>query len=108
MADIRLARIAPVGIAMGRTEWGQHRRQDGQNPPRKRPGAQAHLLSLLLPERDPETCELDYVVNAAGDVVALVIRDASSGQELARVPASSISSLAGGRPSSGLLFEMKG
>lgn len=108
MADLRLTRIEPVGVAMGRTEWDHQRRRDGEKPPKKRPSAQAHLVSVLLPQRDPETCELDYVVNIAGDVVALVIRDVMSGQELLRVPASSIASLAAGSGSSGLLFEMRG
>ena len=108
MPDIRLGRIEPVGVAMGRTEWGQHRRRDGQHPPKKRPSPHSHLVSLLLPQRDPETCELDYVVNIAGDVVALVIRDVRNGKELLRVPSSSIASLAGGRASSGLLFELRG
>ena len=108
VAEIRLARIEPVGVALGRTEWDQNRRQGSRDSRQKRPTRHANLVRSLLPGRDPESCEVDYIVNATGGVVAVVIRDSQSGQELARVPASALSSLGGDRPSSGLLFEMKG
>ena len=108
VADIRLARIEPVGVAVGRAAWGQHRRQNGQDSPKRRPAAHVNLVRSLLPDRDPETCEVDYVVNGTGTVIAVVIRDARSHVELARVPASALSSFAGDRAAAGLLFEMRG
>ena len=108
MAVSKLARIEPVGVSLGRAEWDQHRRQPHQESPRKRPAAHASLVRSLLPGRDPDTCEVDYVVNASGAVVAVVIRDARTLAAIARVPASALASFAGDQAATGLLFEMRG
>ena len=108
MVDLKIARIEPARVSAGRTEWDRDRRPSQQDSRKRRPNAHHHLLASLLPGRDPYTCEVDYVVDSAGDLVALLVRDTRSGVVIARVPAAELAAFGAGQASSGLLYERRG
>lgn len=108
MAEFKIARIEPARVSPGRADWDQNRRNPRQDARNRRPGAHRNLVASLFPNRDPETCEIDYAVNTEGDLVAVIVRDARTGVVLARVPAGDLASLGGPQASAGLLFERRG
>ena len=108
MADIRLAAIDPVAFAPqaispeGRGGSGAYPR------PRRQRSARERLLATLAPNRQPETCEVDYVVDAQGMMVAVLVRDVSSGEVIARINAEDLWQLGSEEAAGGLLLERKG
>ena len=108
MADLRLAGIEPVRIAAaaanrdGRGSAGAYRQ-----PPRQR-SARERLVAALAPGRKPESCEVDYVVDARGQMVAVLVRDVSTGEVIARINAEDLWQLGSEEAAGGLLLERKG
>ena len=108
MADLRLARIEPIRVAAdpvvadGRNRGGAHQRQ-----PQKR-SARERLIAALAPGRAPESCEVDYVVDAQGMVVAVLIRDVAKREVIARINAEDLWQLGNEEAAGGLLLERRG
>lgn len=108
MSDLRLTRIDPIRIAAdpvvadGRNRGGAEQRQ-----PKKR-SARERLVAALAPGRAPESCEVDYVVDAQGMVVAVLVRDVSNGEVIARINAGDLWQLGNDEPAGGLLLERRG
>lgn len=109
MADLRLTAIDPIHTAPERVDWGQHdRRGRDQEQPRRQKSARERLVSMLAPSHAPETCEVDYVVDSAGIMVAILVRDVATGDVIARIKADDLWRLAGDEAAGGLLVERRG
>ncbi|MCL4241929.1 MAG: hypothetical protein KJ048_11305 [Dehalococcoidia bacterium] len=109
MADLRLAAIDPIHTSTEAVAWGQPgRRNRDQQQPRHQKSARERLVARLAPSRAPETCEVDYVVDAAGIMVAVLVRDIATGGVIARINAADLWRLAGDEAASGLLVERRG
>ena len=108
MADLRLAGVDPVHIAAspayrdGRGSAGAYKR-----PPRQRT-ARERLVAALAPGREPESCEVDYVVDAGGLMVAVLVRDVSTGEVIVRINAEDLWQLGSEEAAGGMLLERRG
>jgi hypothetical protein len=109
MADLRLAAIDPIHTSTKAVAWGQHdRRGRDQQQPRRQKSARERLVAMLAPSRAPETCEVDYVVDATGIMIAFLVRDVATGEVIARIKADDLWRLAGDEAAGGLLVERRG
>ena len=72
------------------------------------PVAPIWLIAALAPGRLPETCEVDYVVDAQGMMVAVLVRDLSTGEVIARINAEDLWQLGTEEAAGGLLLERRG
>lgn len=108
MADLRLAAIDPLRLSAGAV-WADGRQGSGtySRAPRKR-SAKERLVQALAPGRPVETCEVDYVVDANGMMVAVLVRDMSNGEVIARIEAQDLWQLGADEAAGGLLLERKG
>ncbi|MGE0600192.1 MAG: hypothetical protein AB7J35_13670 [Dehalococcoidia bacterium] len=108
MADLRLAATQHVSVAAssvaadGRGHHGAY-----QQPKRKRT-ARERLVAMLAPNREPESCEVDYVVDAQGMMVAVLVRDILNGELIARINAEDLSQLSPDEAAGGILLERRG
>ena len=107
MADLRLTAIDPVRLAAGRV-WADGRQGGGKRGNQPRPSGKARLVQALAPGRPVETCEVDYVVDAQGLMVAVLVRDVSTGEVIARINAEDLWQLGSEEAAGGLLLERKG
>jgi len=99
MNNSTIAAISPVHIHAYRPEWNG-RGTGHQAPPRKRREAQGGVASW-----DPETFEVDVVLDESGAVVGAVVRERATGVVVARIGADQ---LASGNLRAGILFERRG
>lgn len=108
MADLRLAAIDPIRTTAGAV-WADGRNGAGTNPrsPRKQ-SAKERLVRALAPGRPVETCEVDYVVDGNGMMVAILVRDVSNGEVVARIEAQDLWQLGAAEVTGGMLLERKG
>ncbi len=108
MADLRLAAIDPVRLSAGAV-WADGRQSGGtySRTPRKK-SAKDRLVQALAPGRTAESCEVDYVVDANGMMVAVLVRDVSTGEVIARIEAQDLAQLGADEATGGLLLERKG
>ena len=108
MADLRLAAIDPIRVtADAVVADGRGRGNPYQRQPRKRT-ARERLVAALAPGRAPETCEVDYVVDAQGMMVAVLVRDVATGEVIARINAGDLWQLGAEEATGGLLLERRG
>ena len=98
MADLRLAPIDPVHTAPERVDTGLQDRRGSRNQqhPRRQKSARERLVAIMAPSRAPETCEVDYIVDASGIMVAILVRDLATGEDIARIKAEDLWHLARG------------
>ena len=108
MADLRLAAIDPIRVtADAVVADGRGRGNPYNQKPRKRT-ARERLVAALAPGRAPETCEVDYVVDAEGMMVAVLVRDVATGEVIARINAGDLWQLGAEEATGGLLLERRG
>ncbi|MEO8538881.1 MAG: hypothetical protein ABI577_04010 [bacterium] len=107
MADLRLAAIDPVRLSSAMVAADGRRGNGGYAAPRRKT-AKERLVSALAPGRSAEACEVDYVVDANGVMVAVLVRDVSSGEVIARIEAENLWQLGAEEATGGLLLERKG
>lgn len=108
MADLRLAAIDHVSMATHAVATDGRGRGGAYARPRRQRTARERLVAVLAPNREPETCEVDYVVDAQGMMVAVLVRDVSNGEVIARINAEDLWQLGAQEASGGLLLERKG
>ncbi|GIW19271.1 MAG: hypothetical protein WHT63_10080 [Tepidiforma sp.] len=109
MRELRLEGIAPVGISPAPASWGQGGGRDRRMPrPRQEGGNRERMIRMLAPGHDPGTLELEYVVDHEGMMVAIQVRDARTGDVIARVRAEDLWRLASEEAAGGLLLERRG
>ena len=108
MADLRLASIDRAHIATEAAAWNGRGRQNGYQRQQPRKSARERLISVLAPGRQPETCEVDYVVDGKGMMVAVLVRDVSTGEVIARINAEDLWQLGPEEAAGGLLLERRG
>jgi hypothetical protein len=108
MATPSLSRVAPVTNGPRPAEWEQAPARRQRTRPRRQPGGQAALLRAALPEREPEGCTLACEVDAGGNLIAILILDATSGELLRRLGRGDIERLGESFDPRGLLFERRG
>jgi hypothetical protein len=109
MADLRLAAIDPVHTSTEAVSWGpSDRRGRDQQQPRRQKSTRERLVAMLAPSRAPETCEVDYVVDVTGIMVAILVRDVATGEVIARIKADDLWRLASEEAAGGLLVERRG
>jgi hypothetical protein len=108
MADLRLASIDHVHFATESAAWSGRGRQGAYPRPQPRKTAKERLVAVLAPGRQPETCEVDYVVDGKGMMVAVLVRDVSTGEVIARINAEDLWQLGPQEAAEGLLLERKG
>ena len=107
MALAKLAGVDPVHISTEGLGRDRSQRNPYQRPPERRSG-RTRFLAATVPARDPETCEVDYVIDDTGALTAILVRDVLTGDLLARVESADLSSLGGEEAASGLLYERRG
>ncbi|HMO53057.1 MAG TPA: hypothetical protein PJ994_01010 [Tepidiformaceae bacterium] len=110
MADLRLAAIDPIRTTTESVAWGQRNGSSAyqRQPQRREKDARARLVAMLAPSREPETCEVDYVVDGEGMMVAILVRDLTTGEVIARIQAEDLWRLASEEAAGGLLVERRG
>jgi len=108
MADLRLAAIDHVGIATDSAAWNGRGGQQPHRRPRTGRGSRERLVAALAPGREPETCEVDYVVDGEGRMVAVLVRDVQTGEVIARINAEDLWQLGAEEGAGGLLLERRG
>jgi len=108
MPELKLARVDTVHTVTEAVRQDGQRRQPRREPNPRARSPRARLLATLYPAGDPETCEVDYVVDATGVLTAILVRDSSTGAILSRIPARELSALQGDSDSAGLLYEQRG
>jgi hypothetical protein len=108
MADLRLASIDHVHLAAESAAWNGRGRQAAYQRPQPRKSARERLVAVLAPGRQPETCEVDYVVDGEGMMVAVLVRDVSTGEVIARINAEDLWQLGPEEAAGGLLLERRG
>ncbi len=108
MADLRLGAIDRVRLSTGSIGQEGRDRGAGHQRPRRERSARERLVAALAPGRQPEACEVDYVVNASGMVVAVLLRDVPTGEVIARINAEDLWKLGAHEAAGGLLLERKG
>ena len=108
MNTLRLEPVERVHIPAERTAWEQQARaRHGQEVPPKRKSRE-RLVETLLAGTDPDTCEVEMVLDGAGILVAVVIRDLASGAELVRVDPKELASFEATAGDGGMLLERRG
>lgn len=108
MSELRLAAIDSVRLSSPMGVPDRRRGKGGYAPPRRKQSARERLVAVLAPGQSPETCEVDYVVDAAGMMVAVLVRDLSTGEVIARMAAEDLWQLGSEEAAGGLLLERKG
>lgn len=108
MADLKLTAIDRVSFATHSVATDGRGRGGAYSRPKRQRTARERLVALLAPNREPETCEVDYVVDAQGMMVAVLVRDAVNGEVIARINAEDLWQLGAEEASGGLLLERKG
>jgi hypothetical protein len=108
MSTLRLEAVERIHIPAERAAWDQAGRRHAQpvRTPRRRP--RERLVEATLAGTDPETCEIEMVLDSKGILVAVVIRDIASGAELARVDPAVLAALEGSSGDGGMLLERRG
>ena len=107
MALNKLAAVDPVHISsegIGRERPHQHPHQRKPIPRQSR----NRFLAATVPSREPDTCEVDYVIDGDGLLTAILVRDIATGVVLARVESNDLRDLGGEDAASGLLYERRG
>lgn len=110
MADLRLAAIDPIHTSTESVAWGQrngHGAYQRQPKPRQK-DTRERLVAMLAPAHEPETVEVDYVVDGEGMMVAILVRDLTTGEVIARIQAEDLWRLASEEAAGGLLVERRG
>ncbi|MBA4181389.1 MAG: hypothetical protein C0506_12430 [Anaerolinea sp.] len=108
MTTPRLEAIDRTQMALERTAWEQPRRRPAAPGDRRKNGPRQRLVESALPGTDPETCEVDMVLDADGIFIAIVIRSLDSGEELKRLSTADLAAIGGHSGASGLLVERRG
>ena len=108
MADLRLAAVDPVRLSTSMVAPDGRRGSGGYARPRRQASAKERLVAALAPGRAAEACEVDYVVDASGMMVAVLVRDISTGEVIARIEAGDLWQLGSEEAAGGLLLERKG
>ncbi len=106
MQDLKLARIDPVRLKAEGARWEQRQGRGRGRHPGTTTSPRARLLAVLLPGRDPETCDVDLDIDPAGQPVGVVVRDAESGDVLVRLSLDEVERT-GGAGQRGLFFERR-
>jgi hypothetical protein len=108
MADLRLTAIDRVSIATSSVATDGRGHQGAYQRPKQKRSSRERLVAALAPHRDPESCEVDYVVDAQGMMVAVLVRDVANGEVIARINAEDLWQLSSEEAAGGLLLERKG
>ena len=108
MADLRLTAIDHIHIATDSAAWDGRGHRGAYERPKRQRSVRERLVAALAPGREPETCEVDYVVDGAGIMVAVVVRDLSTGEVIARINAEDLWQLGSQEAAGGLLLERRG
>ncbi len=108
MSELRLAAIDSVRLSPAMGSRDGRRGHDGYATPRRKQSARERLVAVLAPGRSSETCEVDYAVDATGMMVAVLVRDALTGEVIARVEAEDLWQLGTDEAAGGLLLERRG
>lgn len=110
MADLRLAAIDPIHTSTESVAWGQRNGSGAyqRQPQPRQKDTRARLVAMLAPAHEPETVEVDYVVDGEGMMVAILVRDLSTGEVIARIQAEDLWRLASEEAAGGLLVERRG
>lgn len=108
MGPLRLEAIEHIHIPAERAAWEQSARgrRSPALPAKRKP--RERLVEALLAGTDPETCEVEMLLDDAGLLTAVVIRDLSSGAVLARVDPVELASFEAAAGDGGILLERRG
>ncbi len=106
MNDFTLIPVATVSLGVHEPAWDQPSQQRQRREPRY--AARRRLLRALAPERDPDTCDVQGQFDAAGTLVAVIVRDIKSGEVLAQLSIEQVERITAEGDQRGLLFERRG
>ena len=108
MPELKLARVDTVHTVTEAVRQDGQRRQPRREPNPRARSPRGRLLATLYPAGDPETCEVDYVVDATGVLTAILVRDIATGAVLSRISARDLGTLQAAGDGAGLLYERRG
>lgn len=108
MSTLRLEGVERIHIPTERTSWEQAGRGRQGSPLPRRPKPRERLVEAALAGTDPETCEVEMLLDAEGLLLAVVIRDLASGAVLARVDPKELASFEATAGDGGMLLERRG
>lgn len=108
VSELRLAAIDSVRLSSAMSARDGRRGQGDYPAPRRKQSARERLVAVLAPGRSLETCEVDYVVDASGMMVAVLVRDVTTGEVVARMAAEDLWQLGAEEAAGGLLLERRG
>lgn len=108
MADLRLTAVDRVSFAASSVATDGRGHQGAYQRPKQKRSSRARLVAAVAPGRDPESCEVDYVVDAEGTMVAVLVRDVVTGEVIARINAEDLWQLGSEEAAGGILLERKG
>lgn len=108
VSPLRLEAVERIHIPAERAAWEQSARgrRGPALPPKRKP--RERLVEALLAGTDPETCEVEMLLDDHGLLVAVVIRDLASGALLARVDPAELASFEAAAGDGGILLERRG
>lgn len=108
MNTTRLDAVERIHLPTERTAWDHPGRgpRGRAFPPKRKP--RERLVEAALAGTDPETCEVEMVLDEAGLLVAVVIRDLASGAVLARVDPKELATFEAAAGDGGILLERRG
>ena len=106
MSELRLARIDPITIGRGKPSWEDQRRhayaRPRPNTPKKR------LIEALAPAFNAEDCDIEFTVDAAGEVVAVVVIERATATVVARCAMAEVARFFGEGAAGGLVVDREG
>jgi hypothetical protein len=105
MPGVTVARIAPVATGVASARWDQPTHKRREHPRRN---GRARFLATVLPEADPERCEVANDFDADGQLRGVIVIDAQSGATLARFTFEQLARLGEQSDQRGLFFERRG
>ena len=106
MSSFTLSAVESVSLGTHEPAWDQQPQQRGRRQPRY--AARKRILQAVAPGRDPNTCDVLCEFDAGGELVAVIVRDTDSGEEIAQLTIEQLARLSADGEQRGLLFERKG
>jgi len=108
MSTLRLEAVERIHIPADRAAGDQRGPRYPHPVPLSKRKPRERLVEATLAGTDPETCEIEMVLDEFGVMVAVVIRDIGSGAVLARVDANVLAALEATEGDGGMLLERRG
>ena len=104
----RLEPVERIHVLAERAAWGHSPRgYHGRALPQKRKPRE-RLIDAALAGTDPDTCEVEMLLDSEGSLVAVVVRDIASQAILVRLDPAQLATIEAATGDGGMLLERRG